>query len=347
MSASPIGFAVVGYGRIGRRHAAIIEGHPDCSLRAVCDVRPAEATGWTGSVPYHASLDELLAARPEVQVICICTPNGLHAVQAQRVLRAGYHVVVEKPMALSRSDSEQIIYSALNASRQVFCVMQNRYTPPAAWLKELLTGQRLGRIYLVEINCYWNRDDRYYQIDGLPHPWHGRAGLDGGPLFTQFSHFVDLMYWLFGDITDIRAAFGNHAHQESTDYEDTGTVSFRFVRGGQGMISYSTAAWDQNLESSITILGERGSVKVGGQYMDRVETCHVEGYSMPVLPVSEPPNDYGGYKGSAANHHHVFQNVVDTLRGHKPAATNALEGLKVVDIIERIYAQRSDHTRTT
>lgn len=346
MSREKIGFAVIGYGHIGRRHAAVIEGHPDCELRAVCDVRSKEETGWNGTAPYYRSPADLLSSENLPEVVCICTPNGLHAEQARAVLQRGSHVVIEKPMALDRADCEQIVYSALNASRQVFCVMQNRYTPPVQWLRTLLDEKRLGDIYLVDIDCYWNRDDRYYLPNGKPHPWHGKADLDGGPLFTQFSHFVDLMYWMFGDISDIRAAFGNHAHRTTTDYEDTGSVSFNFVNGGQGVLSYSTAVWQQNLESSITVLAERGSVRIGGQYMNRVDACEIQDYTLPVLAETLPPNDYGGYRGSAANHHHVFQNVVDTLNGLKPAATNALEGLKVVDIIERIYAQRPDFRRT-
>jgi predicted dehydrogenase len=163
---------------------------------------------------------------------------------------------------------------------------------------------------------------------------------DGGPLFTQFSHFIDIMYWLFGDIDDIRARFWNFNHQHNTEFEDSGHLNFKFKRGGMGSFNYTTSVWDQNLESSLTIIGEKGSIKVGGQYMEKVEVCHVEGYEMPELPAANPPNDYGPYKGSAANHSFVIENVVDTLLGNDTATTNALEGLKVVEIIERIYATR-------
>jgi predicted dehydrogenase len=189
---------------------------------------------------------------------------------------------------------------------------------------------------MVQVNCYWNRDDRYYKKGG----WKGTSKMDGGTLFTQFSHFIDIMYWLFGDITNIQGKFKDFAHQHSTDFEDSGFVSFDFVDGGMGCINYSTAVWDTNLESSITIIGSKGSVKVGGQYMNEVEYCHIDGYKMPELRPSNPANDYGHYKGSAANHHHIIENVVDTLKGRTTATTNALEGLKVVEIIERIYEIR-------
>jgi predicted dehydrogenase len=195
---------------------------------------------------------------------------------------------------------------------------------------------------MVQLNCYWNRDDRYYKKGG----WKGNQQLDGGTLFTQFSHFIDIMYWLFGDITDIQAKFNDFTHAQSTEFEDSGFVNFRFINGGMGAINYSTAVWDTNLESSLTIIGSKGSVKVGGQYMDKVEYCHIDGYEMPELAPTNPANDYGHYKGSANNHHYVIQNVIDTIHGHSTITTNALEGLKVVDIIERIYALRKDDRKS-
>jgi predicted dehydrogenase len=146
------------------------------------------------------------------------------------------------------------------------------------------------------------------------------------------------MYWLFGDIRNVQARFANFNHQESIEFEDSGFVNFEFVNGGLGALNYSTSVWDKNLESSMTIIGSKGSVKIGGQYMNEVEYCHIEGYSMPELPPSNPANDYGHYKGSAANHVYVIENVVDVLKGRKSISTNALEGLKVVEIIEKIYA---------
>ena len=192
---------------------------------------------------------------------------------------------------------------------------------------------RLGKIFIVQLNCYWNRDERYYKPDS----WHGSKDLDGGTLFTQFSHFTDIMYWLFGDIENIRSRFGHFNHAGLTEFEDSGFVSFDFVNGGIGCINYSTSVWDHNLESSMTIIAEHGSVKIGGQYMNQVEYCHIKDYTMPELKPTNPGNDYGAYKGSAQNHHYVIENVVAVLKGRAAISTNALEGLKVVDIIERIY----------
>ncbi|ASB49211.1 Gfo/Idh/MocA family protein [Alkalitalea saponilacus] len=333
----PIKFAVIGLGHIGKRHAAMIKGNPNASLVAVCDVLDANDTGFNDpETPYYKSISELLDNELEVDVVNICTPNGFHASQTLEALEARKHVVVEKPMALSKQDAEQVIFKALQVSRQVFTVMQNRYSPPVKWLRQIIQEERLGKIFMVQMNCFWNRDDRYYKPGG----WHGTADLDGGVLFTQFSHFMDIMYWLFGDICNIKGNFGNFAHRHSTKFEDAGSVVFKFVNGGMGSINYSTAVWDRNLESSITIIGERGTVKIAGQYMDDVSCCHIQDYEMPELEPVNPPNDYGGYKGSASNHAAVIENVVETLNGNTEVATNALEGMKIVDIIERIYQVR-------
>ena len=159
-------------------------------------------------------------------------------------------------------------------------------------------------------------------------------------MFTQFSHFIDIMYWLFGDIQNIRGNFADFNHKDLTDFEDSGVVTFDFVNGGMGCLNYSTAVWDTNLESSITIIGSQGTIKVAGQYMNEVTYCNIKDYKMPELAPSNPPNDYGLYKGSAQNHHYVIENVIEKLTDKGTITTNVLEGLKVVDIIERIYAVR-------
>jgi UDP-N-acetyl-2-amino-2-deoxyglucuronate dehydrogenase len=334
-----IKFAVVGAGHIGKRHAEMIRREDEAELVALVDVRTAEECDATHfGVPFFSSIDEMLASNVVFDVVNVCTPNGLHAGQSLAALEAKKHVVVEKPMGLSKDNCEQVIFKSLQMSKNVFCVMQNRYSPPSEWIKQVVTDGILGDIFLVQLNCYWNRDDRYYKKGG----WKGTKDLDGGTLFTQFSHFIDIMYWLFGDIKNIQGKFNDYTHKESTDFEDSGMVNFEFVNGGMGCINYSTAVAMQNLESSITIIGSKGSVKIGGQYMNEVEVCNIEGYEMPTLKEANPANDYGPYKGSAANHNFVIKNVIDTLKGRTTATTNALEGLKVVEIIERIYELRNE-----
>jgi UDP-N-acetyl-2-amino-2-deoxyglucuronate dehydrogenase len=328
--------AVVGCGHIGKRHAEMIRRNSEAELVALCDVLPKESLNIQDDVPFFSSIEHLFNSEIEFDVVNVCTPNGLHAEHCLKALESKKHVVVEKPMALTVADCEKIIFKALQVSRHVFCVMQNRYSPPSVWIKDVIEKKLLGKIYMVQLNCYWNRDERYYNGK----TWKGSPDLDGGTLFTQFSHFIDIMYWLFGDINDLQGKFADFNHHSLTSFEDSGFVSFNFVNGGIGSLNYSTSVSDKNLESSITIIGENGSVKIGGQYMNDVEYCHIKNYTMPVLEASGPANDYGLYKGSAANHHFVMENVIDTLKGRTIATTNALEGLKVVDIIERIYALR-------
>lgn len=335
-------FAVVGCGHIGKRHAEMITRNNDAELIALCDIKPKHELGIDNyNVPFFNSIEDLLNDNLDIDVINVCTPNGLHAEHSIKILENKKHLVCEKPMALNTASCEEIIFKSLQVSKHVFLVMQNRYSPPSKWIKDVVENKILGDIYMVQLNLYWNRDERYYKKDN----WKGTNDLDGGTLFTQFSHFIDIMYWLFGDIKDISAKFDDFNHKDLTDFEDSGMVNFRFVNGGMGSINYSTSVYDTNMESSITVIGSQGSVKIGGQYMNEVVYCHIKDYTMPKLDESSPANDYGFYKGSAANHHFLIENVVDTLKGKTTITTNALEGLKVVDIIQRIYSLRSKNRK--
>lgn len=331
-----IRFAVVGCGHIGKRHAEMVVRDPGAELVALCDLRPKEELGIEAyPVAFFSDMTSLLQSGLDIDVINICVPNGLHAELAIQAIESGHHVVIEKPMALQVQDAERVLQTSLKYQKEVFCVMQNRYSPPSVWIKQMIDSGRLGKIYLVQLNCFWNRDERYYKPGG----WHGDACLDGGTLFTQFSHFIDIMYWLFGDIQHIQARFADFNHQQLTDFEDSGLVTFEFVNGGMGCLNYSTAVWNKNMESSMLIVAENGSVKIGGQYMNEVEYCHIKDYEMPELAPTNPGNDYGPYKGSAQNHNFVIRNVVEVLQHTGTQnTTTALEGLKIVDIIRRIYA---------
>lgn len=329
-----IKFAVIGCGHIGKRHAEMIERNNDAQLVALIDCnKNVLPTIENYEVPFFTSIDDFLKSGVDADVVNIATPNGLHAQHALQCLEANKHVVIEKPVALIKADAERIIYKSLQVHKHVFAVMQNRFSPPSVWLKEMIATNRLGKIFLVHLNCFWNRDERYY-VKGS---WHGTKAQDGGTLYTQFSHFIDILYWVFGDIENIKAKLKSFNHAYLTEFEDSGVVTFDLVSGGMGSLNFSTAAWDKNMESSITIIAEKGSIKIGGQYMDKVEYCHVNNYEMPVLPQTNPGNDYGAYKGSAANHAYIIENVIDVLNARSSINTNALEGLKVVDIIERIY----------
>lgn len=334
-----ITFGVVGFGHIGKKHAIMVSGNDDSSLTSIVDsdeTKREQAREAYPDIEVYDSIETMLKEGKVPDVVNICTPNGFHASQAIKALESRAHVVLEKPMGLTRQECEEVIFKSLQVSRHVFCVKQNRYSPSSKWLKEVVERKELGRINMVQLSCYWNRDARYYKPGG----WKGTANIDGGVLFTQFSHFIDIMYWLFGDIQNIVAMSANFNHKGVTEFDDSGLVQFEFVNGGFGSINYSTSIWNKNFESSIVVIGEKGTVKVSGQYMDQVEYCHVEDYEMPKLPPPNPPNDYGDYKGSAANHHYVIQNVIDVLTGKSQISTNALEGMKVVEMIERIHRKQ-------
>jgi UDP-N-acetyl-2-amino-2-deoxyglucuronate dehydrogenase len=336
---SKISFGVVGFGHIGKKHAIMVDGNVESQLVAVVDTDEAKRKDAASAYPaaqIFETIEEMLASDLQLDVVNIATPNGFHAKQSIEALEAKCHVVIEKPMGLTRQECEEVIFKSLQVSKHVFCVKQNRYSPSSKWLKDVIMNKHLGKINMVQLSCYWNRDARYYKAGG----WKGTKALDGGVLFTQFSHFIDIMYWLFGDIQNIHATSTNFNHVGATEFDDSGLVQFEFVNGGFGSINYSTSIWNKNFESSIVVIGEQGTVKVSGQYMDQVEYCDIENYEMPELPPSNPPNDYGDYKGSAANHHYVIENVIDVLTGKSQISTNALEGMKVVEMIERIHRKQ-------
>ncbi|MFN3876645.1 MAG: Gfo/Idh/MocA family protein, partial [Flavobacteriales bacterium] len=191
--AEKVRFAVVGCGHVGKRHAGMIARNPECELAALCDISPPERLGLGDlRAPFFNDMSAMLEAVHGIDVVSICTPNGLHAEQTIAALQARRHVVVEKPMGITKASCEEVLQKALLVNRVVFVVMQNRYSPPSQWLKGILGQGLLGDIHVVQVNCYWNRDERYYR----PGSWKGTARLDGGTLFTQFSHFIDMMFWL-------------------------------------------------------------------------------------------------------------------------------------------------------
>lgn len=329
--------AVIGLGYIGHRHLAMIEANKEMELVAMADVRAQSECDVPTDVPFFSSIDEMLDAMTDIDVLSICTPNGYHADIAVKALSHGVNVLMEKPMALSTADAKRIGDAASTSGAQVVSVFQNRYTPTSQWLKKIVSDGTLGSLTSIVVNCQWNRDERYYK----PGSWHGTAALDGGTLFTQFSHYIDILLWLVGDIDILHATFADYAHKETTDFEDTGAFTFKTRRDGAiGTFNYTTAVPAENLESSITLIGTRGSVKVGGQYMSDVLLCKIPGYEMPQLPAPNPPNDYGAYKGSAANHCYVFDNIADVLLRDAIPTADYDDGAAVVSVIERVYALR-------
>ena len=328
----PIRYAIVGCGRIARRHVKAIADTG--RLVAVCDVDAAKAKDFGTEADAHVyhSLDTMLTAESDVDVVSVCTPNGLHAEHSIAALRSGKHVLCEKPMALSAGDAGRMIQEAERANRRLFVVKQNRFNPPVAAVKRVIDEGRLGKILSVQLNCFWNRNADYYQES-----WKGTLELDGGCLFTQFSHFIDLLYWMVGDVAAVQSFTRNFQHQDVTEFEDAGVVVLEFTCGALGSINFTTNACTKNMEGSLTIFGSQGTVKIGGQYLNELEYEDIRDYQIGEIASGNPPNQYGHYVGSMSNHEQVYANVAQVLTRDGVIATNGFEGLKTVEIIEKIY----------
>ena len=338
-----IKFAIVGCGNIAKRHASHIIKLGE--LTAVCDVKPerAENLGKEFKSNYYSNIDDMLKYEQSVNIVSICSPNGLHAEHTIQCLKAGKHVLCEKPMAITVKDCERMITEAEKANKRLFIVKQNRFNPPIVALKNVIDEGKLGKIYSVQLNCFWNRNADYYKQSD----WKGTKSLDGGTLYTQFSHFIDLLYWLFGDIEKVSAKTFNYAHQGLIEFEDTGVVVFEFDNGVLGTMNYTINSYGKNMEGSITVFGENGTVKVGGQYLNVLEYQNIKDLEIKDLPQSGPANDYGFYQGSMSNHDLVYLNIVDVFTNSGSIMTNALEGLKTVQIIEKIYKSAKSLIRET
>jgi predicted dehydrogenase len=330
----PVRFAVVGCGHIGKRHVQIIQARQDSQLVAVADIDAAARSSVEAPALYETLTDLMARSGTEVDVVSVCTPNGTHVALALEVVRAGKHVVLEKPMGLEVEGVEALRAEAQAHGVTVFGVMQNRYAPAAQWMKRAMEQGVFGDVRQVHVQCLWNRDERYY----APGSWRGTLALDGGPLFTQFSHFLDILMWVFGEVEVTTARFTNQTHQDSTEFEDGGSFQFNLSDGGWGTFTFSTSVQHGNFESSMTVVGENGTVRIGGQYMDRLDEFALPGVARPDMSNVAPPNDYGGYKGSASSHHHVYDNVIDVLLHGATAATPIEEGLAVVRVIAQAHA---------
>lgn len=326
MTETKLKFVLIGCGYIGKRYISILSQHPQCEISALIDTdfKLPEAYHHRGIPAFH-SVDAWFHSGVQSDAVVVATPNATHASIAIASLKQNNHVLIEKPMALKRSEAETIIQTAKAQNKKAMVVLQNRFAPVSGWLKKLIDSKQLGNIFLVQANCFWNRDERYYKKDS----WHGTKEMDGGCLFTQFSHFIDTLYWLFGDIKNISSKFSNFNHGQLTEFEDTGSIHFEFVQGGLGCLNFTTAVWDKSFESSLAIIAENGTVKISGQYMERIEYCHIKNYDVPGLDSN----------ASADNHGKMIDAFISSIQND--TVTNAEEALHSVDIIERMYASGS------
>lgn len=327
-------FGIVGCGRIANRHAEHIANNGQ--LVAVCDIDKAKADAIGekyGARVYYDIESMLLNEKDKLDLVSICSPNGLHASHSISSLNSGFNVLCEKPMAISVNDCGEMIKTAEANNKRLFAIKQNRFNPPVSKIKELVDAGKLGKISSVQLSCFWNRNPDYYKDS-----WKGSKDMDGGTLFTQFSHFIDLLYWIIGDVKKAKAFTGNFEHQGIVEFEDAGVVILEFYNGAIGTINYTVNSHGKNMEGSLTIFGDKGTVKIGGQYLNELEYQNIEGVVVDNLPVGNKANSYGTYQGSMSNHDKVYENVVDVLVNGGAISTNSFEGLKTVEIIDKIYS---------
>lgn len=329
-----VNIAIVGCGRIGDRHAGHISNY--ANLVAVCDNVNEKAEDFANRYNTKAftSIEELLEAKLDIDVVAICSPNGLHAKHSIQALNAGYNVLCEKPMGINVHECGEMIKAAEKNNRRLFAIKQNRFNPPVATVKKAIDDGKLGDILSVQLSCFWNRNEDYYQ-----NSWKGTMDLDGGTLYTQFSHFVDLLYWMIGDVKSAKGFSRNSAHQGIIEFEDSGVVALEFYNGAIGAINYTVNSYGKNMEGSLTIFGSKGTVKIGGQYLNELEYQNIQDFEIKDLPTGNTANNYGNYQGSMSNHDRIYENLIDVLQNNATISTSAFEGLKTVEIIDKIYSE--------
>lgn len=327
-------FAVVGCGNIGSRHLAVLEEMPNAKIVGICDIEIEKCKKYSalyGNLPYYLDYSEMIN-NIDADVVNICTPHGIHAPMAIEAAIDGKHILVEKPMALTVKDSQNMIKVAGENNVRLMVVRQNRYNIPIAMTKKALDENRLGEVFMVQCNVLWNRHQDYYNESN----WRGIKILEGGALYTQVSHFIDLLIWWFGDIVEAKVNMDTLNHD--IEIEDCGNALLTFESGVLGNLLWTTCVYNKNFEGSITIVGEKGIIKIGGKYLNQIDYWDILAYPLPEdVEFNDKPNAYGKYQGTSSNHDKVMQDVVSILLGERHNIVEGDEGIRTIKAIELIY----------
>lgn len=323
-------FGIIGCGRISKIHTAVISELNEAELTAVCDIARdrAEACARKLKCEVYADYREMLKNK-DIDVINICTPTYLHADMAVDAAKAGKHVVTEKPMAVTLADADRMIEACKKNGVKLFVVKQNRYNPPIIKLKEALDAGQFGKIFYGKTTVYWQRDQRYYD----EHVWFRTRHMGGGVLINQASHNIDMLCWLMGPVESVFAKIDTFTHTAET--EDFGLGMVRFKSGALGIVEATTCIYPKNLEGSITILGENGSVKVGGIQMNETQlwefrdSRNEEGINQRYSVI--PPNVYG------YGHIRFFEDVLRVIQGEDIPYVDGNEGRPSLELILAMY----------
>ncbi len=330
-----IKIAVVGCGRISKNHFGSIEQlDSEFELVAVCDNNPSVLVAHTTQykVPGYLSLDELLE-KENLDLVTLCTPSGIHASQTIKAAKARVHVITEKPMATKWEDGLAMVKACDEAGVRLFVVKQNRRNSTLQLLKRAADEKRFGKIHMVHINVFWNRPQEYYDRAS----WSGTWDMDGGAFMNQATHYVDLLHWVVGPVEKVHAMTSTH---RDIDVEDTGVVNFKWRNGALGSMAVTMCTYPQNLEGSITILGGKGTVRIGGMAVNDIQE-----WSFSESRDYDGEVDNANYQTSSVygfGHPPYFQNVADVLRGKAEPETDGREGLKSLELLISIYRSSRD-----
>jgi UDP-N-acetyl-2-amino-2-deoxyglucuronate dehydrogenase len=333
-----IRIGVVGCGKIATNHFnSLAELIDQFELLCVCDNQPEALKKATSTlqVEGYSDIDSMLNSKPELDIITLCSPSGLHAAQTIQIAAQSKHVITEKPMAIRWSDGVEMVNACDKAKVKLFVVKQIRYQPALQLLKKAINHNRFGRIYLVNLNVFWTRPQTYYDQAR----WRGTWEFDGGAYMNQASHYVDLLDWLIGPVQSVQAMMATLAI--NMEAEDTGVVNVRWRSGALGSMSVTMLTYPKNLEASLTILGEKGSVKIGGLSANQIH--HWE-FSEPheldetaehlkVITDQKPPLWHKAY----------YENVAKTLRGEAHADIDGRAGLRSLEILIASYLSARDN----
>ncbi|MBW3570235.1 MAG: Gfo/Idh/MocA family oxidoreductase [Gemmatimonadetes bacterium] len=332
----PIRFAVVGCGRISEKHLEALAKHGEhAEVVAVCDVDAAAlcaAAERSGARPFRRV--ETLLAESDADAVVLCTPSGLHAEQGILVAQSGRHVITEKPMATRWQDGKRLVQACDAAAVRLFVVKQNRQNATVQLLKRAIDAGRFGRIYMVNVNVFWNRPQSYYDSAR----WRGTWEFDGGALMNQASHYVDLLDWLIGPVESISAFTATLAR--NIQVEDTGVVNVRWRSGALGSLNTTMLTYPRNMEGSITVIGEKGTVRLGGVAINEIERWEFAEPHQDDERVREA--SYATTSVYGFGHPRYYENVIGTLRGQAQPETDGREGLRSLELLVGIYLSARD-----
>ncbi len=334
-----IRFALVGCGRIAKNHFGALAQHADrAELVAVCDRLPeraAAAAAQTGARAF-TSLETMLA-QADADIVVLTTPSGLHPQQAIRAARAGRHVLSEKPMATKWDEGMAMVRECRDAGVKLFVVKQNRLNATMQLLKKAIDDKRFGRIHMVTVNVFWTRPQSYYDEA----PWRGRWDMDGGAFMNQASHYVDMVDWLVGPVDNVHAYTATLARD--IEAEDTGVMGLRLRKGGLASINVTMLTHGKNFEGSITILGERGTVRIGGVAVNQIQHWEFDEARPEDADIGSA--SYGTDSVYGPGHPLYYDNVIGTLRGERHAEVDGYEGLRSLEVVLAAYRSARDGVR--